>query len=82
MDPLGTMNDCLIINVMATNPIVVEIFHSNPKFSTSLCSRKSKRITNVSRIHPLGTQNVCIKFNPFHLIHQIIVEIFSKDQNG
>lgn len=50
-----------IPNVMAIHPIV-DTFSSKPQMVTSWWHcRKSQMITNVSRVHPLGTIHVCRK---------------------
>lgn len=51
-------------NVMATHPIVVEMFHSKPQIQThSGAIGKDRWLTEVIRLHPLGTLNVCTEFN-------------------
>ncbi len=48
-------------NLMAIHPTVVKTFHSNSRMSTSLW-HEEKSVDRLSRIHYLGTMNICTRF--------------------
>ncbi len=62
--------------VKVVHPAVVETFHSNHKSTSWWQQRKSQGITKVSRIHPLGTMDVCNKFHGNLLVHPTVAEKF------